>query len=100
VMPPVPPPLPPEAPAPALSAKPPTHEIASAKPALVRAGEELSSDKVSELPAGTRVTVLETREQPGGATRARRSGACQPRTRGRRQHTPGRADMLPSNALP
>ena len=71
VMPPVPPPLPPEAPAPALSAKPPTHEIASAKPALVRAGEELSSDKVSELPAGTRVTVLETREQPGGATRAR-----------------------------
>ena len=59
-MPPVPPPLPPEAPAPALSAKPPTHEIASAKPALVRAGEELSSDKVSELPAGTRVTVLET----------------------------------------
>ena len=71
VMPPVPPPLPPEAPAPALSAKPPTHEIASAKPALVRVGEELSSDKVSELPAGTRVTVLETREQPGGATRAR-----------------------------
>ena len=46
------------------------HEVVAAKPPLVREGFELNSDKVGELPTGTRVTVLEVRAQPDGAMRA------------------------------
>lgn len=43
------------------------YEVVGAKPILVRAAFELSSDKVGELPIGTNVTVLETRNQADGA---------------------------------
>ena len=48
----------------------PVHEVTASKPPLVRAGAELTSDKVGELPIGARFHVIETRDMPDGAKRA------------------------------
>ena len=45
------------------------HEVCS-KPTLIRSAFELNSDKVGELPPGTRVHVVETRSTADGARRA------------------------------
>ena len=47
------------------------HEVVAAKPPLVRADFEMSSDEVGKLPTGSTVYVLEMRTQPDGAKRAR-----------------------------
>ena len=44
-------------------------EVVATKPPLVRAGFELNSDKVGELPIGAHVQVLESRKLPDGARR-------------------------------
>ena len=44
--------------------------IIATKPALVRAGVELNSDKVGELAPGSSVLIVEERENPDGSKRA------------------------------